>query len=344
MRIARIARLLFAFAIVCSVSLGAAQNDNFNIDVDVKNVSVSVNVFDTSGRPVTKLTKNDFSIYEDGVLQKIQTFESVDIPYNILIVLDCSGSTEADWRLMGSAIDQLAAALRPHDKVSVVQFGRTMETLLDWQSPTGKSLRVGMSPSSSACSSTDFYGALSASIGKFKGTTGRKGVVMLTDGVQTPFPMEKITVEGRTLLRYANASSDKDFQKALRDVAKSEVVFYFAAVNSDMNPDPINTRARYGIGQVYNPEFIYNMQQARSRMMDVADATGGRVEYPRKPEDIGPLYAEIVRDLGTQYGLWYKPNEPAKDPTIRRKIEVKVKDPSLRVEQSRPDYDPADRK
>jgi len=337
----RIVRLLFA--IVFSVSLAAAQDDGV-INVDVNTVNVNVNVFDAAGRPVTKLTQSDFSILENGVPQEIQTFEGVDIPYNILIVVDCSGSTEADWPLMGSAIDQLAGALRPQDKVSVVQFGKNMETLLDWQSPTGKSLRVGMSPSSNSCTSTDFYGALTGSIIKFKGTTGRKGVVMLTDGVQTPFPLERIIVEGKQFDRYANAAIDKDFQKALRDVTKSEVVFYFAAVNSDMNPDPINTRGRYGIGLVYNPESIYNMLQARSRMMDVAEATGGRVVYPKKPDDIGPLYEEIVRELGSQYGIWYKPKQSlSENPTVQRKITVKVKPPNLRVEPTRTEYIPQER-
>jgi hypothetical protein len=145
-------------------------------------------------------------------------------------------------------------------------------------------------------------------------------------------------------LRYANGSNDKEFQKALRDVTKSEVVFYFAAVNSDMNPDPINSRGRYGLGLIYNPELIYNMQQARSRMMDVADATGGRVVYPKKPEDIGPLYEEIVRELGTQYGLWYKPKDSAQEnPRATRKIEVRVNDPTLHVEQLQKDYIPAEK-
>jgi len=303
-------RLLFL--ILFSVPLVAVQDD-FNLNIDVKNVNVNVSVFDTNGRPVTKLTKADFTILENGVPQEIQTFEGVDVPYHILIVVDCSGSTEADWPLMGKAIDQFASALRQQDKVSVVQFGRNMETLLDWQSPTGNSLRVGMSPHSSTCSSTDFYGAVSGAVGKFKGISDRerKGVVMLTDGVQTPFPTERIIVEGHAYNRYANGAGDRDFQKALRDAAKSEVVYYFAAINSDMNPDPISTRGRYGIGLVYNPEYIYNMQQARSRMMDVAEATGGRVVYPRKPEDIGPLYEEIAKELGTQYGLWYKPKDSA---------------------------------
>jgi Ca-activated chloride channel family protein len=339
---ARISVLLWA--IILSVSLAAAQDDPFNLNIDVRNVSVGVSVFDTSGRPVTKLTKSDFSIFENGVQQEIQTFESVETPYNILIVVDCSGSTEADWPLMGKAIDQFAAALPPQDRVSVVQFGKNMETLLDWQAPTGKSLRVGMSPSSSTCSSTDFYGALTGSLGKFKGTKGRKGVVMLTDGVQTPFPLQRMIIEGHMETRYANAADDGEFQKALRDVSRSEVVFYFAAVNTDLNPDPITSRGRYGIGLLYNPEQIYNMQQARSRMMDVAEATGGSVAYPKKPEEIGRLYEDIARKLGTQYGLWYRPKESAQgDSKLPRKIAVKVNVPNVRLEQSRTEYIPGER-
>ena len=147
-------RLLKLFLAIIISSTWASAQEQFVLNMDVRNVSVNVTVVDSSGRPVTKLTRNDFSIFEDGVMQEIQKFESVDIQYNILMLADCSGSTEANWPFMKNAVDRFAAKLRPQDKISVAQFGTRIETLLDWQAWTGASLRVNLQPDSRTCQGT----------------------------------------------------------------------------------------------------------------------------------------------------------------------------------------------
>jgi len=336
-------RLLKLFlAISISASWASAQ-DQFVINMDARNVSVNVTVVDSSGRPVTRLTRNDFSIFEDGVLQDIQKFESVDIQYNILMLADCSGSTEANWPFMKNAVDRFAAKLRPQDKISVAQFGTRIETLMDWQAWTGASLRVNLQPDSRTCQGTDVYEAVESAVARFRGINGRKGIVMLTDGMHNGFPKRDMVVQGRRIQRIDNADNDKEFQKVLKSISKSDVVFYFVAINTDLNPDELGRQglqSRAGTG-VYNPDLIYNMQQARSRMEQVADVTGGRVSFPKRPADVAVLYEEIAREFGTNYGLWYAPsNSNDSDNSRERIITVKVNTPGLTVKQNRDRYSP----
>jgi VWFA-related protein len=336
----RLLKLILAIAI-CS-TWASAQDQPYVLNVDARNVSVNATVVDSSGRPVTKLTRNDFSILEDGVPQEIQKFESVEIPYNILMLADCSGSTEADWPFMKNAVDRFAAKLRSQDKISVAQFGTRIEMLMDWQQWKGNSLRVNMQPDSRTCQGTDFYGSVEDSVTRFKGISGRKGVVVLTDGMHNSFPKRNMTVQGRGMQRIDNAEADKDFQKLLKSVVRSEVVFYFVAINTDLNPDEIGRpgqQVRVGSG-TYNPELIYNMQQARSRMEQIADVTGGHVAFPKKPADVAVLYEEIAREFGTSYGLWYSPMNSNIDSSKERKIKVEVKTAGLVVNQSRYSYTP----
>jgi Ca-activated chloride channel family protein len=332
--------------IIIGGAWASAQDSDFKLSVDARSVSINVNVVDSTGRPVTKLTRDDFSIFEDGVPQEIQTFESVEIPYNILILVDCSSSTEADWPLMGDAVDRFASKLRATDNISVAQFGTRIETLMNWQGFTGDSLRVNIQANAKTCGGTDVYGALEGSIARFTGITGRKGVVVLTDGMQNSFPKQKMVVEGQIMDRIANSVDDKDFLKVLNDVSKSDVVFYFVAVNTDLNPDQIGhgPGQRRSGGGIYDPALIYNMQQARSRMQQIATAAGGRVVFPKKPEDVAPFYEEIARDFGTYYGLWYSPKKPADSNDLNpRKIEVRVRTPGLQVRQTRDSYTPSTR-
>jgi len=97
------------------------------------------------------------------------------------------------------------------------------------------------------------------------------------------------------------------------------------AVNTDLNPDEFNT------------EEIYNKQQLRSRIEVLASASGGRVVFPKKPDEVVKLYEQLAHDLGTSYSLGYVPTNVARDGTYR-KIEVRLRDRSLRLRQSREGY------
>src|SRR5689334_56293 len=58
--------------------------------VDVSLVTVDVEVTDAAGRPVNTLKREDFEVFENGTLQSLRSFDSVDAPYNIMLLFDCS--------------------------------------------------------------------------------------------------------------------------------------------------------------------------------------------------------------------------------------------------------------
>ena len=45
------------------------------------------------GHAVTSLSRNDFTVYEDGVKQPISQFEPTNAPFSLVLLLDMSGST-----------------------------------------------------------------------------------------------------------------------------------------------------------------------------------------------------------------------------------------------------------
>jgi hypothetical protein len=178
--------------------------------------------------------------------------------------------------------------------------------------------------------------------------TGRKGVVVLTDGIQTDpkMAMKNRVIAGRSLARVPDPIDDKGFQTALKVVRSSDVVFYFVAVNTDLNPDPSGDFSQGGLNRfsstgIYDPSGIYNMQQFRLRMQLVAEATGGRLGFPKSPSDVGGLYEDIARELGTNYTLWYSPVKASEaNDTREREIQVRVKTAGLQIRQNRYSYTP----
>ena len=293
--------------------------------VEVSLVTLDVEVTDSAGRAVNSLAREDFQIYEDGSRQDLRSFDSVETPYNILLLFDCSTSTEPDWPFLVEAMNRFGQMLRPQDRMEVAQFGGGFKVLRKWFGRSEASIDVNVQPKDSVCSGTDFYGAVSEAIEQLKAVKGRQGTVILTDGGHNRIPVHtgREGILGRP--RYVDSIDDKDFQNLLRSVTASSVVLYFVAVNTDLNPDDFNT------------EEIYNKQQLRSRMEVLAAKSGGRVVFPRKPDDVVKLYEQLAHDLGTSYSLGYVPANVAKDGTYR-KIEVSLRDPSLRVKQSRDGY------
>jgi hypothetical protein len=86
------------------------------------------------------------------------------------------------------------------------------------------------------------------------------------------------------------------------------------------------------------------MQQARARMEQIAEVTGGHLAFPTKPAEVAPLYEEIAREFGTNYGLWYSPmTTGSADNSKERKIKVEVKTAGLTVSQNRYSYTPLPR-
>jgi hypothetical protein len=57
-------------------------------------VNIPLLVSDRSGRYIPRLSKNDFTLYEDGVQQEIASFGSEEVPFNVALLLDVSPSVE----------------------------------------------------------------------------------------------------------------------------------------------------------------------------------------------------------------------------------------------------------
>ena len=71
------------------------------LKLDTNLVSIDVNVTSKSGSTSPgNLKFEDFIIYEDGVRQKLENFATIDVPFNIVLLLDTSGSAKDEIELM----------------------------------------------------------------------------------------------------------------------------------------------------------------------------------------------------------------------------------------------------
>ena len=158
------------------------KDDVFVFRKEVDEVTLHASVVDDHFRPITSLTKSDFTVFEDGKPQKITSFRNEDIPVALGIVIDNSGSMRDKRPQVNAAALNLVRSSNPQDQVFVVNFSE--EYFLD-QDYTGSipKLKDAMERIESR-GGTALYDAVVASADHLKksGALEKKVLLVVTDG------------------------------------------------------------------------------------------------------------------------------------------------------------------
>lgn len=292
MRSLRLVSILLTLATIASAATSTFQtplrNDEYRLELDTSLVSVEVGVYDRMDKPVTNLGKDDFRVYEDGVVQPIRSFTPVSGGYRILLLIDHSGSMQRYWSFLLDGLNSFMRSLRPQDQVAIATFDNNVQVAMPWRSAQeGNAMKVGISPDGRG---TIIWDSIRWAVREVIRSSGRKGVIVFTDG----------------------EDDGLDFDKVMKYAAESEVPFYFVGVTTENTPGGV-------------------------RMKQFAQATGGKAYFPKNPNELGPLYTSIARDLGTSYTIAYAPLKSPGDNKLRH-IEIRPIDVRLRVIQSRTGY------
>jgi VWFA-related protein len=312
--------------LLCGVVLITPAQGPVQVSVDVQLMTLDVYVDTAAGKPITNLVREDFTVLEDGQPREIQTFESAESPYNILLLFDRSSSTEEQGPFLAHAISGFMQQLPPQHRVAMAAFDDKPEMLFGWTS-AAEFLRQGFTVSTDY-SGTNVYGALEWAAQELRKVKGRKGVIVFTDGVDNRLSKKLVSFDKNGTPSIAPMQADSDFQKVLRTLTQSPAPFYFVAVNTDQNPDP---------SMSFNSFDLKQRTAARLRMEEVANRSSGAVRFPKQIRDVADLYDRIGMELGYAYSLAFTPGRVARDGSYHR-IEVRLRDKSLRATLSREGY------
>lgn len=265
------------------------------IRVDTDLVTVPVTVMDRNGRYVTDLTKDSFELFDDHVEQDISLFEPVESPFTIILLLDVSSSLYKYRADLVSAANLFVKKLRPDDQLMVVIYWDWIKVLLP---PTKiRELKKGLSlrrPRGVREEATVTFDAVDMAFKQMKRVSGRKAIVMFTDG------------------EFGGLATAK---KNLRDAEEQDALIYpilFADL-SDV--------AFWGLREFRKNEAYIEGLAAKS---------GGRSYKFENISKLESVFEKIVDELGRQYSLGYYPKNKPKAGE-RREIKVRVKQPGMAV-------------
>ena len=308
-------RLPVSAALIVGVAFAAwSQETDPIIKVDVDLVSVLFSARDKKGALVPNLTKEDFTVFEDGKQQTIRTFtRESDLPLTLGLLVDVSGSQASLIEVeKHEATEFFSQVLRPKDMAFLISFGSEAELLQDSTNSVSllkkglQGLRVNSSiggfgpgpvPTISSPKGTILFDAVYlAATEKLKHEVGRKAIVLITDGV--------------------DQGSRYDVRQAIEAAHKSDTIIY-----SIHYMDP---RA-YGYFGVSDGD-----------LKKMSEETGGRMFRVDRRNSLDDIFRQIQEEMRSQYALTYTPANPNRDGGFR-KLEIRPARKDVKV-QARKGY------
>jgi VWFA-related protein len=314
-------------------AITAFAQDDDTIRSDTALVQLNIGVVDRQGRTVKSLSRNDFSVFEDGVRQNIQTFEPTEAPFSVVMLLDVSGSTSTFRQQLIFAARRFLDALAPEDRVSVMAFNARVKTLIGFSTNRDKE-GFAVSRAIDGAGETHLYDALKQALSAL-GTEGkkrRKAIVVLTDGLDTQLrnfdrPIVAKAETDQEAIALLKPEASTALTEVLNEAARQGVTIYPLALPSG---DPKRL-------PLPDPSITGIYSAAHTRLQALADRTGGRLNEIHRLEELAKLYAEVAADLRALYTVAYQaPTQNARDGKWRA-IRIEVTPPEL-IARTRPGY------
>jgi Ca-activated chloride channel family protein len=183
----RVSSALVLFALTLALSFpktaGAQDNDppTFRSSVDV--VTIAAVVRDKQGHVVPSLTRDDFTVFDNGEARPIVEFQpGANGPISVALLIDGSGSMRPSAPISRRIGETLLMLLNAHsDDVALMSFDTRLFTLSDFTSDFERVRTdlAGVQP----WGATSIYDAIAGTAGIVdQHTHKRRAVVVVTDG------------------------------------------------------------------------------------------------------------------------------------------------------------------
>lgn len=251
------------------------------------------------GQRILDLGRHEFRVLEDGVEQRLVTFERGDIPFTAVLLLDCSGSMTGErMTLAFQGARTFVQGMKPLDEAMVVLFSDQLlraspftqdpQVLLD-------SLTEDVEGDGTALNDYLFF-----ALKLLDARQGRRVVILLSDG--------------------ADVHSFLSMGEVLWKARRSQALIYWIHLQ----------------GEPGHPQFTSSWRDAQVNQKEFQDLqkavleSGGRIALLQRPEELDEAFGGILAELREQYVLGYYPANPRRDGSWR-KVQIRVRRPGVTV-------------
>jgi VWFA-related protein len=286
-----LAGVMISFFSYPQVSYAQSEpSETIRVDSDLVDLRVSV-VRLSPGNPVSDLQQKDFLVFEDGKPQEIVFFAGEDSPFDLVLLLDLSGSSKDKVKLIRNSAKRFVDSTRPMDRVAIVAFADVIKIVspLTWDREL---LKDAIEEIRDPLSGTNFWDSLLYTMTRLissEKSQRRSAVVVMTDGVDNALP----DVYGQ--------GSRTTFAELLDTVGRSDTLVF--PIYLDTEEETVR-RSRV-------PRDAYAI--ARDQLAQIAVTSGTKMYRANKLKDLDLVYEQVIKDLSMVYSVGYKPSNSVRD-------------------------------
>jgi VWFA-related protein len=231
------------------------------------------------------LQQKDFTVLEDGMAQEISFFAAADTPFDLVLLLDLSGSNSKKVKMIRRSAKRFVDSARSVDRIALVAFTDRPFLLCPFSLDRGR-LKKSIDEIDEAIGGTNFWDSLDYVlrdlIPKGQGLR-RSAVVVMTDGIDNALP----DVPG--------PGSRVTFDQLLSRIRDSEAIIFPIYLDNEEE----NVK-RYRI-----PRAAY--ARARADLTQIASSCGTSMYRAAKLKDLDQVYSRVISDLSMVYSISYRP-------------------------------------
>jgi len=308
-------RIQSSIATTTSANLFAGQDmaGDEVLRVDTNLVSVNVSVYSKKLRThVSTLSQKDFTISEDNHDEAITFFAATEVPFDLVLLIDLSGSTVDKRKLILQSTRRFIQAARPSDRLAIVTFSDTAKVASPLTDNRTKLLE-SLSDIEVGKGSSNVWDALKFTLDQVirpKLPDRRRAVVFMTDGVDD-------ALNGTT------GGSAISFADLLEAVRRHDVLIV---------PIYLDTEG------IYSGDLrLRTYENARKTLALLAEESGGLYYKASKIADLDGVYSQVIEDLGKIYSLGYRPSNDKHDGTWRA-VKIHLPGQLGLIPRARPGY------
>ena len=316
-------------------ALGLKDEENEVVMVETKLVNLNVRVLneDLTNAGNLNLKKEDFAVIEDGQEQEIAFFSTTDKPFDLILLLDLSGSTQEKQGLIIESAKRFVRASRPSDRIAIVTFTHEVKIVADLT--TDKKILLEKIKGIGGRGGSKVWDALKFTydnIIKTESAGRRSAIVFMTDGVDNSLYQDVRRWERRNSadpitgsvagLSPLNAPSATTFTELLEIVRQNDATIFPIYLDGDFWNDDWYKRA---------------VRQGRRTLEMLGEETGGQYYYARQLKDLNGIYEKIINDLSQVYSLGYEPKNETRGGAWRS-LTVKIRNQPKLTARTRRGY------
>jgi len=291
--------VLIFLLVVYTVAVGQDPVETIRIDSDLVDLKVSV-LGASAATTAPLLEQKDFAVFENGKQQDIAFFAAADAPFDLVLLLDLSGSNSKKLKMIRNSAKRFIDSARPVDRIALVTF-TDRPALYSSFTLDRKKLKKSVDEMDEAIGGTNFWDSLNYVLQEMVGGLGtrRSAIVVMTDGIDNALP----DVPG--------PGSDITFEALLENIRGSETIIF---------PIYLDTEDE-NVKHFHVPRAAYVL--ARDQLGLIAAACGTTLYKANKLGDLDQLYGQVIRDLSTVYSIGYRPSNRSLDGKWRQ-VEVQL--------------------